>query len=240
MDVVGEDVDWEATLKQAAMSGGAVLIGGGVAQGVTAIMKGSSSVAQFAAMLGSDVITDATLEFLTTKQITWQGMVFTVLLSTIGNAVQLKQMKDAVDPAKITQKHSFEDLERQLVDIDAKISMSQSVDDIANLSSQYKLCQEAIEMKKVNEGLRMLSEDGVNIEFQSAQYRAHDQHDSWMVNGNANVKLNSNKTLSYAHYFDSPMDLQTTIAKEYYNFKRHNMVSFTGLGGKRGRTGSYD
>ena len=30
------------------------------------------------------------------------------------------------------------------------------------------------------------------------------------------------------------------IIKEYYNFKRHNMVSFTGLGGKRGRTGSYD
>lgn len=93
LETVGKDVDWEATLKQAAMSGGAVLIGGGIAQGVTAIMKGSSSVAQFAAMLGSDVITDAALEFLTTKQITWQGMVFTVLLSTIGNAVQFKQMK---------------------------------------------------------------------------------------------------------------------------------------------------
>ncbi|MBQ7764466.1 hypothetical protein IJ384_03740 [bacterium] len=90
-----KDVDWEATLKQAAMSGGAVLIGGAVAQGVTAIMKGHSTVAQFAAMLGADVITDATMEFFMTKQITWEGMVFTVLLSTIGNAVQLNQMKKA-------------------------------------------------------------------------------------------------------------------------------------------------
>ena len=79
------------------MSGGAVLIGGGVAQGVTAIMKGHSTVAQFAAMLGADVITDATLEFLTTKQITWEGMVFTVLLSTISNAAQLKQIKKTAD-----------------------------------------------------------------------------------------------------------------------------------------------
>ena len=95
LKTVGEDVDWEATLKQAAMSGGAVLIGGGVAQGVTAIMKGHSTVAQFAAMLGADVVTDATMELFTTKQITWQNMVFTVLLSTIGNAVQLNQMKKA-------------------------------------------------------------------------------------------------------------------------------------------------
>ena len=95
LKTVGEDVDWEATLKQAALSGGAVLIGGGVAQGVTAIMKGHSTVAQFAAMLGADVVTDATMEFFTTKQITWQNMVFTVLLSTIGNAVQLSQMKKA-------------------------------------------------------------------------------------------------------------------------------------------------
>ena len=97
LNTVGKDVDWGAVFKEAAMSGGAVLIGGGVAQGVTAVMKGSSSVAQFAAMLGADVITDATMEFFTTKQITWQGLVFTVLLSTIGNAVQLKQMKNSVD-----------------------------------------------------------------------------------------------------------------------------------------------
>ena len=95
LETTFKDVDWEATLKQAAMSGAAVLIGGGVAQGVSAIMKGSSSVAQFAAMLGSDVITDATMEFFMTKQITWEGIVFTVLLSTIGNAAQLKQMKNA-------------------------------------------------------------------------------------------------------------------------------------------------
>ena len=97
LDAVGDDVDWEATLKQAAIGGGAVLIGGGVAQGVTAIMKGSSSVAQFAAMLGSDVVTDAALELMTTKQITWQNMVFTVLLSAIGNAVALKQMDNVAD-----------------------------------------------------------------------------------------------------------------------------------------------
>ena len=95
LETTFKDVDWEATLKQAAMSGGAVLIGSGVAQGVTAIMKGHSTVAQFAAMLGADVVTDATMELFTTKQITWQNMVFTVLLSTIGNAVQLSQMKKA-------------------------------------------------------------------------------------------------------------------------------------------------
>ena len=84
------------------MSGAAVLIGGGVAQGVTAIMKGSSSVAQFAAMLGADVITDATMEFFMTKQITWEGMIFTALISTIGNAAQINQMKNAatINPAK--------------------------------------------------------------------------------------------------------------------------------------------
>ena len=125
LKTVSKDVDWEATLKQAAMSGTAVLIGGGVAQGVTAIMKGSSSVAQFAAMLGSDVITDATMEFFMTKQITWEGMVFTILLSTIGNTAQLKQMKNATttnaakgfDNALDVAKHHNTQIAREFMDL---------------------------------------------------------------------------------------------------------------------------
>ena len=177
LKTVGEDVDWEATLKQAAMGGGAVLIGGGVAQGVTAIMKGSSSVAQFAAMLGADVITDATMELFTTKQITWQNMVFTVLLSAVGNAVQLNQMKkaaDAVDHAKIAQKLSIADIEQQLADIDVKRALIQNVDELANLSAQYRVYESMLYEKCID----MMKADGIDISYFSRKAVQYDHSPS--------------------------------------------------------------
>jgi hypothetical protein len=95
-----DDVDWEATLKQAVISGGAVLIGGSVAKGVSVVMEGTKPAAQAIAQFGGDIVCDAGMEYLTTGKITVEGMVFAVLLSAAGNIVAMKQLSAAADAAK--------------------------------------------------------------------------------------------------------------------------------------------
>jgi len=100
LKTANNDIDWAATLKQATISGGAVLIGGGVAKGVTVLMQGKSTVAQAAAMFGADVVTDAGMEYVTTGQISASGLIFTVLLSAAGNIVAAKQTGTLADAAQ--------------------------------------------------------------------------------------------------------------------------------------------
>ncbi len=96
---VNGDINWEATLKQAVISGGAVLIGGAVAKGVSLVMEGAKPAAQAIAQFGGDVVCDASMEYLTTGKITVEGMIFTVLLSGAGNIVAMKQLSVAADTA---------------------------------------------------------------------------------------------------------------------------------------------
>ena len=95
-----DDINWEATLKQAVISGGAVLIGGAVAKGVSIVMEGAKPAAQAIAQFGGDIVCDAGMEYLTTGKITVEGMVFAVLLSAAGNIVAMKQLSAAADAAK--------------------------------------------------------------------------------------------------------------------------------------------
>ena len=96
---VNDDIDWEATLKQAVISGGSVLIGGAVAKGVNFVMQGQTPIAQAVAMFGADVLTDASLEYVTTGTITIEGVMFAVALSAVGNIVAYKQLSAAADVA---------------------------------------------------------------------------------------------------------------------------------------------
>ena len=98
------DINWEATLKQAVVSGGAVLIGGAVAKGVSIVMEGTKPAAQAIAQFGGDIVCDAGMEYLTTGKISVEGMVFTVLLSATGNIIAMKRLSAASDATKSTDK----------------------------------------------------------------------------------------------------------------------------------------
>ncbi len=86
-----EVTDWGETLKNAAISGGTVLIGGGIAKGVQFVSSGLTPVKQAGIMFGTDVAFGAGVEKVMTGEITVQGMVFTVALSAAGNIIAIKQ-----------------------------------------------------------------------------------------------------------------------------------------------------
>lgn len=184
-----DDIDWEATLKQAVISGGAVLIGGSVAKGVSFIMEGTKPAAQALAQFGADVAFDAGWEYLTTGKITIEGMVFSVLLSAAGNIVAMKQLKaeaaDAVDPAKIAQKNSVADLEKKIADIDAKKTLTQNVDELNNLSAQRQVYEQALGVK----GLDMMKADGITTRFFDAEIDGFDSNPACIGLKNAEGKM---------------------------------------------------
>lgn len=90
-----ENTNYTEIFKQAVVSGGMVLIGGGVAKGVQFASKGLTTVQQAAAMFGADVVTGMGAEKLMTGEITVEGTVFNVLLSGAGNIVAVKMAAKA-------------------------------------------------------------------------------------------------------------------------------------------------
>ena len=91
LKTVGDDVDWKTLMKEAVISGGCVLIGGKVAEGVSFVSKGMHPAKQAIAMFGADVAVDATLTKLTTGEIRVGDLVFSVLLSGAGNIVAMRK-----------------------------------------------------------------------------------------------------------------------------------------------------
>ena len=91
LKTVGDDVDWKTLMKEAVISGGCVLIGGKVAEGVSFVSKGMHPAKQALAMFGADVAVDATLTKLTTGEIRVGDLVFSVLLSGAGNIVAMRK-----------------------------------------------------------------------------------------------------------------------------------------------------
>ena len=134
------DINWEATLKQAVISGGAVLIGGAVAKGVSIAMEGAKPAAQAIAQFGGDIVCDAGMEYLTTGKITVEGMVFAVLLSAAGNIVAMKQLSAAADAAKSADEAldgARTNVAQPEIDVKTKLTNAGFTDDvIANLKAQ--------------------------------------------------------------------------------------------------------
>ena len=91
LKTVGDDVDWNTLMKEAVISGGAVIIGGVVAKGVSFVSKGMHPAKQAISMFGADVAVDATLTKLTTGEIRVGDLVFSVLLSGAGNIVAMRK-----------------------------------------------------------------------------------------------------------------------------------------------------
>ena len=135
-----DDINWEATLKQAVISGGAVLIGGAVAKGVSIVMEGAKPAAQAIAQFGGDIVCDAGMEYLTTGKITVEGMVFAVLLSAAGNIVAMKQLSAAADAAKSADEAidgTITNVAQPEIDVKTKLSNAGFTDDvIQNLKAQ--------------------------------------------------------------------------------------------------------
>ena len=90
-----ENTNYTEIFKQAVVSGGMVLVGGGVAKGVQFASKGLTTVQQAAAMFGADVVTGMGAEKLMTGEITVGGTIFNVLLSGAGNIVAVKMAAKA-------------------------------------------------------------------------------------------------------------------------------------------------
>ena len=134
---VNDDIDWEATLKQAVISGGSVLIGGAVAKGVNFVMQGQTPIAQAVAMFGADVLTDAALEYVTTGTITIEGVAFAVALNAAGTIVAYKQLSAAADVANSVDEAIDGVIAQPKVDAKTKLANAGFTDDvIANLKAQ--------------------------------------------------------------------------------------------------------
>ncbi|MCM1010331.1 MAG: hypothetical protein NC390_05600 [Fusobacterium sp.] len=98
-----ENTNYTEIFKQAVVSGGMVLVGGGVAKGVQFASKGLTTVQQATAMFGADVVTGMAAEKLMTGEITVGGTVFNVLLSGAGNIVAVKMAAKAAQGGKASQ-----------------------------------------------------------------------------------------------------------------------------------------
>ena len=132
-----DDIDWEATLKQAVISGGAVLIGGAVTKGVSIVMEGTKPAAQAIAQFGGDIVCDASMEYLTTGKITVEGMVFTVLLSAAGNIVAMKQLKATADATESVDEVIDGAIAQPEIDVKTKLANAGFTEDvIQNLKAE--------------------------------------------------------------------------------------------------------
>lgn len=99
-----ENTNYTEIFKQAVISGGMVLVGGGAAKGIQFVSKGLTTTQQAAAMFGTDVAVGMGAEKLMTGEITVEGTVFNVLLSGAGNIVAVKMAAKAAASGKAANK----------------------------------------------------------------------------------------------------------------------------------------
>lgn len=132
------DIDWEATLKQAAIAGSTVYIAGKIAQGVTFLMHDKTPIAQAVAMFGADVVTDAGIEYVMTGKITVENMVFTVLLSAAGNIIAIKQLSATGEAGKANFEASVKSSAKKYdLPVDVVQDMMQKHSDIVDKLMTY-------------------------------------------------------------------------------------------------------